>query len=342
MSNYEMCRKGYVMAIVKYGEWEFDVDVEKTRDYYRGIVIDESSQVNRNFKRYCENLSEEEKVFFDSFGILPDKVDCEVIDIEKKKISFSGQYYVYAKVIKGPKDIFEIMEEYDESDDESDIEMEDNSVYLGGFEFSFYKATEEDYDLESIPRGCITIDFLCDDMEWLLEEKCEYKSLFPKFWEIGRKRELLKERKKELQEYIDNQENIFEKNLIKYKRLSKRQVNQNKKKWIKVFTPKQVKLSNVKRLCYGESTYLWHLFSFEFVEALENNDAIEKFNSVNKDKAIFFDNLENVAYELNNLGNMTAEFLEESWDCTIVDSDFTWTYSKTHEYDFGPFYYEKS
>ena len=26
MSNYEMCRKGYVMAIVKYGEWEFDVE----------------------------------------------------------------------------------------------------------------------------------------------------------------------------------------------------------------------------------------------------------------------------------------------------------------------------
>jgi hypothetical protein len=78
------------------------------------------------------------------------------------------------------------------------------------------------------------------------------------------------------------------------------------------------------------------------VEPLENNDAIDKFNSINKDKVIFFDNLENVAYELNNLGNMTAEFLEESWDCTIVDSDFTWTYSKTHEYDFGPFYYEKS
>ena len=100
-------------------------------------------------------------------------------------------------------------------------------------------------------------------------------------------------------------------------------------------------LKKVKKICYGSSAYLWHLFSFELVEFIEKEEAQEKFNKVNKDVVLLFDNIENVAYELKDVTILTAKFLEEWTDVTIVDSEFSWTYSKTHEYALGPYYYER-
>ena len=148
-------------------------------------------------------------------------------------------------------------------------------------------------------------------------------------------------RKKETEEYIEKQEEKLSNKSIKYTRLSKREINKYKKKWIKTFTPQEFNLRDVKKLCYGLGTYLWHLFSYEFVGPFEGEEATVKFNKINKDVVLLFDNIEHIGYELKNLSNLTAEFLEEWEDVTIVDAAFTWTYSKTHEYEFGPFYYEK-
>ena len=208
------------MAIVTYNEWEFDVDVKKTKEYYNNLVIDDSSQVNRNFKKYCKSLTKEEKEFFNNFGIIPEKVDCSYIDVEKNKITFTGSCYVFAKVIKEPKDVFDYIDDEEDDIEEIDIDLDENNVNIGAFEFSFYHIKDEDdYVLEDMPEGCIGVDFYCEDMQWLLEEKCEYVScLPPRFWEIGKRRKLLKEGKKELQEYIDKQEKKLASNSIKYTR----------------------------------------------------------------------------------------------------------------------------
>ena len=334
------------MAVISYNEWEFDVDVDKTWEYYNKLVIDNSSQVSRNYKKYCESLTKDEKEFFDKFGIIPEKGICDFIDIEKKNISFSGCYYVFAKVIKEPIDPFGIIEEnvepQEDNEEVEDIDVEDNDVYIGAFDFSFYNVHDEDEIPEDMPQGCIMVHFICEDMQWLLEEKCEYVSCFPpRFWEINKRIKLLKNKKKELKEYIDKQERKLVNNSIKYTRLSKNEIKKYKRRWIKTFTPSELDMRKVRKICYGECNYLWHLFSFECVECIENGEAEESLNKVNKDVVLLFDNINNIGYQLRNVSNLIASFLDEWTDVTIVDLGFTWTYSKTHEYGLGPYYYER-
>lgn len=62
------------MSIVQYGDWVIESDIAKTIEYYRQYSLeDTSTQVYRNFQKYCETLSAEEKQFFASFGLDPFK-----------------------------------------------------------------------------------------------------------------------------------------------------------------------------------------------------------------------------------------------------------------------------
>ena len=50
------------MEIVRYGEWEIAVDVEKTKEYYKSY-ISKKNQANRNFAEYCKVMPSEDKAF---------------------------------------------------------------------------------------------------------------------------------------------------------------------------------------------------------------------------------------------------------------------------------------
>lgn len=50
------------METVKYGDFEIATDIQKTKEYYSDLNAEET-QSARNFRKYCENMPDEEKFF---------------------------------------------------------------------------------------------------------------------------------------------------------------------------------------------------------------------------------------------------------------------------------------
>ena len=89
------------------------------------------------------------------------------------------------------------------------------------------------------------------------------------------------------------------------------------------------------------TSFLWHIFSFEFLNCEIGDTAKNLFNQENKNKCILVNNVDDVAFQLENAENITAELLDQFVDVTITASDFSWTYTKTHEGMCGPYFYKK-
>ena len=158
------------MKIIKYGEWEIAVDVEKTKEYYQNYVIN-SNQANRNFAAYCKSMPAEERAFFDAFGIEPECCEIEHIGVSKKKEFPCGGYYlVCGKYLNHPEEELISAEELSENDFEDD--RDDPRVDIGLFQFDFQCEEHIIKDIpEDMPKGFICIRFWCENMRWLLDEK---------------------------------------------------------------------------------------------------------------------------------------------------------------------------
>lgn len=87
--------------------------------------------------------------------------------------------------------------------------------------------------------------------------------------------------------------------------------------------------------------HLWHLFSYEKLPCLMNEQAEEAFHAQEKqDCYIFYQGREQVLFVANG-AELTAELLRKEQDVYVVDRDFTWTYVNTHESDLGPYFYKR-
>lgn len=142
---------------------------------------------------------------------------------------------------------------------------------------------------------------------------------------------------------------------LSYEILNDKETKEYKKLWIDSILPKNVSAS-IKEKAYSVCTdcgdYLWHLFSFELVETMEN--PTDEFNKLRKKNCtLVFESNNFITVKLKN-----AEDLEEQdiidfcksvsgWACcdfVITADDFSWSYSRTHEdYEdgFGPYFYKK-
>ena len=184
------------MKTVQFGKWKIEVDVEKTKAYYRDYVIRED-QAHRNFAEYCKTLSVEEKSFFEALGITPECCEIEHIGVSKKKEFPCGGLYLFCgRYLEYPPEELILVEELVEKGFEDD--REDPRIKIGIFEFDFQCDSYEIRDIpEDIPAGFLCVKFWCEDMKWLLDETPEtvmYES--PKFWEIGKRiKEKLNEKK---------------------------------------------------------------------------------------------------------------------------------------------------
>lgn len=336
------------MKIIKCANCVIDVDIEKTKEYYRNFER-EDTQGNRNFEKYCEIMSAEEKEFFETFGI--DPACCNVVHFgvsRKKTLCCDGEYVICGRYIEYPHT--EPMRLEDFVANGLEFDTPEPTAFIGGFWFSF-KDKEEDWESEDpdesyveVPEGFIKVCFEYEELPWLLKEKCEEKEWEPpRFWEIHRKlkeKQDLIELEKDDAEWI---ENLFVENAVQAERLTKKETDKFKRSWIEAFSPADADKKEIKENCYKNrrySTYLWHLFSFGYVKA-EEEKANDLYNEQDKDCCYILSSCEDLAYGIENAEKLDVDFLEEFEDVVITASDFSWTYAKTHEEHLGPYFYKK-
>lgn len=340
------------MKIVKCANCMIEVDIEKTKEYYRNFkVLD--TQGNRNYQKYCETMSAEEREFFDTFGV--DPACCNVVHFgisRKKTLCCDGQYVICGRYLEYPKNEWILLDDFVANGLETDNPTPDTIV--GGFWFSF-KDKEEEWEKEDpdesyveIPEGFIKFSFEYEELPWLLKEKCEEKEWEPpRFWEIHRKIKEIIEEKRSLEELAEATatkfENCFAEKSIKAERLTKKETDKFKRCWIEAFAPEDSNKKEIRENCYKNrlySTYLWHLFSFGYIKS-EEEKARELYNEQIKDTCYILGGYEDVAYRLNNAEKLDADVADEFYDVVITASDFSWTYAKTHEDHLGPYFYKR-
>ena len=151
------------MNTVKYGKWEIAVDIDKTREYYKSYVLNES-QANRSFAEYCKVMSVEERAFFDSREITPECCEIEHVGVNKKnEFPCGGYYLICGRYMSYPKEELLTVDDLIEKDFEDD--REDPRVDIGLFQFDFQC---EDYEFKEIPEdmpdGFICVRFWCENM----------------------------------------------------------------------------------------------------------------------------------------------------------------------------------
>ena len=346
---YNIYKKaGDILKTVKYGEWEISVDIEKTEEYYKNYVINQN-QANRNYAEYCKEMSNEEKAFFESFGIAPECCEIEHIGVNKKKEFPCGGYYlICGHYLKYPAEELITVEALIENDFEDD--RDDPRINIGIFEFDFQC---EDYIIKNIPdnvpEGFICIRFWCENMRWLLDEKPMADMVMyeaPKFWEIGKiikeKRAAKKQQILDLEEQKQNFKNVFDELGIEYFELSEKEINLYKKNWVDAFSPNNIDKKEIEKLCLSNKKYtsfLWHIFSYEILKSEENPK--ECYNVENKSKCVIISNIDTIGFSITNAKKLCAERLDEFIDVTVSSTNFSWTYCKTHEGMCGPYYYKR-
>ena len=336
------------MNTVKYGKWEIAVDIDKTREYYKSYVLNES-QANRNFAEYCKVMSVEERAFFDSLGITPECCEIEHVCVNKKnEFPCGGYYLICGRYLSYPKEELLTVDDLIEIDFEDD--REDPRVDIGLFQFDFQC---EDYEFkeipEDMPEGFICVRFWCENMRWHLDEKPEPDMIMyepARFWQFWR---IIKQGiadKKQRRAYSDGRRSefisIFERLGIEYTELGAKQIRKFKRDWINALSPDGANRREIEKLCLSNrkyTTFLWHIFSYEFVSSKTNPK--EHYNGANKVRCIIISNVDPIGFAVTNAEKLTADVLDDFIDVTVSAHDFSWTYCKTHECVCGPYYYEK-
>lgn len=83
------------------------------------------------------------------------------------------------------------------------------------------------------------------------------------------------------------------------------------------------------------------IFSFEILKFEQKEEAQAFFDRERKGSCILLNNIAPLACRLADASTLTAADLAELIDVTITPEDFAWTYSKTHEGMYGPYFYTK-
>ncbi len=132
---------------------------------------------------------------------------------------------------------------------------------------------------------------------------------------------------------------------IEINMFNKPELKQFKSKWISAF-------SNEPRaeVFTYKGEFLWHIFSCNYAECKEKDNAKAAYDSVKKQNAIIYIQDIDSAFYAENISQFNSAQIEElcksvtDWMDIIVTSDvFSWTYCRTHEVgSYGPYYCEKN
>lgn len=107
-----------------------------------------------------------------------------------------------------------------------------------------------------------------------------------------------------------------------------------RKRWLQEFT-KGIDITDI-----FIDSYLWHVFSYERLKAMQGEEAKERLKVIPKKNIYIFLNEGNFVYYLENAEKFLLEDIRFYQDVYVVDEDFTWTFVSTHEDGwFGPYFY---
>jgi hypothetical protein len=331
------------MEILKYGNFEIVPDFQMTKDYYSNLKPAET-QVARNFAEYCKNMPEEEKSFFENFGIDASKITIAGTYDKKENLLFCfGYAYFCGEYLKTDFPELVTVEQIGENP-EALFDYKDTSFKVGNFEFIFER---EEFSAEhGAPEGFMAVNFTLADIPWLLDEKPEkailaYEPI--KKWEVHKLLWNSIKAKKASIDYKRKSIKFIEETLtesgIEFRKMGKREYERYRTEWVKRMTPGFADEKNVREHCLGEGCYLWHLFSFSHAHAIEGKEAFAEFDATKKCKSILLCNWDEKGYVLSHTYKLKAETLEKFTDVIVTSANFAWTYCKTHEYDCGPYFY---
>lgn len=119
-----------------------------------------------------------------------------------------------------------------------------------------------------------------------------------------------------------------------------------RKKWFEKVVPADKQQRAIDSYCFdkdGYSGYLWHVFSYYILECIEGDNAKKIFDELRKQDAILLVNLGNdcvPSCKMKNISGITAKEIDALSDVIFTDTNFEWTYVKTHETGLcGPYFH---
>ncbi len=114
-------------------------------------------------------------------------------------------------------------------------------------------------------------------------------------------------------------------------------------KWIRVFC-KDCDKDKVNEHVREQGNLIWHTFSWELVakeKYLEGEQARKEFDGISKKNAefyVFYPEEERFVQDVKD--SMDSIFFDKFIEVYVVAKDYSWTYIKTHEDYFGPYFYK--
>lgn len=99
-------------------------------------------------------------------------------------------------------------------------------------------------------------------------------------------------------------------------------------------------MSNTQKNKIYLNQYLWNIFSYQHVEHISKQEAIEAFNTIKKNEYFVFYEDDEEALKLIDSKDIKADNFDNENDVYVVDKKMTWTYVHTHEEYCGPYFYK--
>lgn len=328
-----------------FGKRVVEVDTDATIEFYKNFTVSPAdSQCIRNYIEYCKQLLPEEREFFDSLGIIPERCNVQTIGMdEKNNYPTSGSYFVIGRYLNKPK-----LPWVSEGTDENNFEYEypNFSVSVGNYEFEFVHSDMPASEFPpDMPENSLCIRFFAETIPWLLKEKCNDKLWYPpKRWQLikrleqhSRNKKFDRVYKKELEDKLLK---IFETRDIRYTKMSLKEIDSYMEQWFAHFVPDSEK-TDAKPNCFGTDEwagYLWHAFSYEFTPCKQEKQARDAYDDLDRGQCVLLMSNEKIGFSIENSERLSSGVFDEFMDIFITDKDFKWTYVHTHEEYCGPYF----
>jgi hypothetical protein len=362
------------MRNIRLGEWEIEVDAEATREYYarfddelanrqnvHGNEVyseilssilnterEEQGQLYRNYKKFCQALSEEESDFFRLLGIDPESVcGFRSPTVHDDNTAWCiGAYHVFGAIRKTPESVRMLNEG---TIPETGLDLNAETVQAGRFYFTPHCMTEYNthpYLSKEKQENLCAFRF-STIVPWILEEKC-LKPTQLRWWEkiyIDSKAHKLYAK-----EWFASLEKMLTAMLepSKIRKLNKREIIKLRERWHNRFVPSEFQQKSGKENLKGISNaFFWGAYIRDSVPCLEGEQALAAFDAEEKDGIYILPGMMSCDYKLalyvEGPVSIKASDLNKIEELYVIDKDFTYNYIHMHENirDIGSYFYRK-